>query len=163
LPRTPQEELLCALFAEVLRLPRVGIDDNFFALGGHSLLATRLISRIRAVLEVELAIRTLFETPTVETLARRLGDGERPRARLRVPLSSGCPMRSAGSGSWSGWRAATPPTRSRWRCGCVGRLTVMRYRQRFRTWCGGTRACARCSRTGSGCRISRSFPPRWRV
>jgi amino acid adenylation domain-containing protein/thioester reductase-like protein len=67
-PRTPQERVLCELFAEVLGLPEVGIHDSFFDLGGHSLLATRLVRRIRQRLHIDLPARAVFDRPTVAHL-----------------------------------------------------------------------------------------------
>ncbi|WP_189548250.1 condensation domain-containing protein, partial [Streptomyces gelaticus] len=96
-PRGPGEEVLCGLFAEVLGLPSVTIDDHFFDLGGHSLLATRLISRIRQTFGVQITVRDLFQGPTVASLAEYVEAGgdavQRPALREavrpeRVPLSS---------------------------------------------------------------------------
>jgi amino acid adenylation domain-containing protein len=98
LPRTPQEEILCGLFAEVLGVERVGIDDNFFDLGGDSIIATRLTSRVRSTLKVELSIRSLFRASTVAELVGQLGPAGRVSAARpalvartrpdRVPLSA---------------------------------------------------------------------------
>ncbi|MBR7831952.1 amino acid adenylation domain-containing protein [Actinospica durhamensis] len=68
-PATALEERLCELFAEVLAVERVGVEDSFFDLGGHSLLVARLISRVRSVLGVELGIQAVFDRPSVELLA----------------------------------------------------------------------------------------------
>ncbi|QKW05282.1 amino acid adenylation domain-containing protein [Streptomyces sp. NA04227] len=82
-PRNSAEEKLCELFAQVLVVPRVGINDGFFELGGHSLLATRLISQIRSAFGVELQVRALFQAPTVAGLARRLDQGAGARPALK--------------------------------------------------------------------------------
>jgi amino acid adenylation domain-containing protein len=73
-PRNPVEEMLAEIWAEVLRVERIGIHDNFFDLGGHSLLATQVVSRMRGALQLEIPLRALFETPTVAGLAERIGE-----------------------------------------------------------------------------------------
>lgn len=72
-PRNELEKRLVAIWEDVLRKDRVGIDDNFFEIGGHSLLATRVMSRINQSLVVEIPLRSLFEMPTIEKLSLLVG------------------------------------------------------------------------------------------
>ncbi|MFC7534640.1 amino acid adenylation domain-containing protein, partial [Actinoplanes sp. GCM10030250] len=95
-PRTPTEQHLCTILADLLARTGVGIDDNFFDLGGHSLLATRLITRIRTELHLELHLRTLFTHPTIASFSGLLTDAATGRPVLgaversgELPLSAG--------------------------------------------------------------------------
>ncbi|WP_375511245.1 amino acid adenylation domain-containing protein [uncultured Nostoc sp.] len=84
-PRTPIEEMLAQIWAQVLKVEQVGIHDNFFELGGHSLLATQLLSRIRTSLKVELLLRSLFAAATVAELAHLIGQLQQQKIELISP------------------------------------------------------------------------------
>jgi acyl carrier protein len=84
-PRTAIEELLCGIWSDVLGLDQVGVESNFFDLGGHSLLATQVVSRVREAFGVELAVRSMFETPTVAGLAEQIEALSREAHSMAAP------------------------------------------------------------------------------
>ncbi len=90
-PRTPVEEILAGIWAELLGLDRVGAGANFFELGGHSLLATRVMSRLRDTLGVELPLSDLFTAPTLADLAARV-DARMKELRRSGALASAPPL-----------------------------------------------------------------------
>jgi amino acid adenylation domain-containing protein len=87
-PRTPLEEVLAGIWAEVLGLEQIGVEDNFFALGGHSLLSTQIVARVYELLQMDLPLRSFFEQPTVaEQAAMALqNEGERRRIERTAQL-----------------------------------------------------------------------------
>ncbi|MBI3848237.1 MAG: amino acid adenylation domain-containing protein, partial [Planctomycetes bacterium] len=104
LPRTPTEALLAEIFAEFLRVRRIGTQDDFFKWGGHSLLATQVVSRIRRAFQVELPLRALFESPTVSGLAAKIdalsGQALPAPPIERAPRESELPLSFAQQRLW---------------------------------------------------------------
>lgn len=86
-PKNSVEEKLATIWGDVLKIPAVGVDQNFFELGGHSLMATRLISRVNSTLACDLSLATLFEFPTIESLAPEI-------TRSQTLATAAAPIRS---------------------------------------------------------------------
>jgi len=102
-PRTATERILAAIWSDVLHIEQIGVTHNFFALGGHSLLATQIVSRVRQSMDVELPLRSIFEAPTIEGLAKRIA-GTEHSAQLtvipRVPREQSLPLSFAQERLW---------------------------------------------------------------
>jgi amino acid adenylation domain-containing protein len=87
-PKNPTQEAIAAIFGQVLKLEKVGIDDNFFEIGGNSLQATQVISRLRESFSLELPLRRLFEQPTVADLALAVTDIHATLQKLQTPIDN---------------------------------------------------------------------------
>ncbi|MEG4408868.1 phosphopantetheine-binding protein [Microcoleus sp. MON2_D5] len=119
-PRTPIEEVLVRIWAEILGLERVGIHDNFLECGGHSLLAAQVISRIRNTLEIELSLRSLFEAPTIAELAQQIETELQTNSRLQlspievISRNQNLPLSFGEEQMW--FLAQVEPGNPFWRC-----------------------------------------------
>ncbi|AZF31887.1 Non-ribosomal peptide synthetase [Pseudomonas sp. R4-35-07] len=104
-PVTSREQQVAAIWAEVLDVPQVGLDDHFFELGGHSLLATRVVSRVRQALALEVALKTLFEQPLLGDFVRALGEeGVTAPALQRADRTQPLPLSYAQERQWFLWQ-----------------------------------------------------------
>jgi hypothetical protein len=148
-PRNPEEEILCGIFSEVLSLDRVGIDENFFSLGGHSLLAMQLVGRVRALFGVELAVRAVFEAPTVSELVIFLRNAETtgtPAVRTHSALRNSRSLTlKSDFGSLTNWAIPALNSKSTRRCVYEASWTSTRSNRRSLPWSNVMKRCARIS------------------
>ena len=105
-PETELEQQLAVIWAEVLKIERVGLDDSFFELGGHSLLATQVISRVRQSLKIELALRSLFEARDLRSFALQVGMAAscKPQAVSTADRSKPLALSYAQQRQWFLWQ-----------------------------------------------------------
>jgi acyl carrier protein len=105
-PRTPSEEVVAAIWAEVLKRDDLSVDDNFFEIGGHSLLATQIASRLREHFGIPVPVRAVFESPSIAELAKRMDRSRReeqgmlPPPITAVPRNGGLPLSYAQERLW---------------------------------------------------------------
>jgi acyl carrier protein len=94
--RTVVEETLAKIWADVLRVERVGVHHNFFDLGGHSLMASQLVARVRVAFQIELPLRRLFEAPTIGELALIVEQCQQKQSSRNLPTIKARPRRAKG-------------------------------------------------------------------
>jgi acyl carrier protein len=97
-PRTPLEETLAGIWAEVLGVDLVGVHDDFFDLGGHSLLAVRVISRIRQSFDVEVPVHAVFTHPRVASLSEAVEDAVRQKISAMTDAEVAAALEAEGGG-----------------------------------------------------------------
>ncbi|WP_142393818.1 phosphopantetheine-binding protein, partial [Mycobacterium avium] len=111
-PESPTEEILAGIYAEVLGVQRVGVDDSFFDLGGDSLTTMRLITAINSALDTDLPVRTVFEAPTIAQLAPRIAQSAGGLAPLvAAERPDVVPLSFAQTSSWFTDQFHTPSPR----------------------------------------------------
>ncbi|EUA37384.1 phosphopantetheine attachment site family protein [Mycobacterium avium subsp. avium 2285 (R)] len=161
-PESPTEEILAGIYAEVLGVQRVGVDDSFFDLGGDSLTTMRLITAINSALDTDLPVRTVFEAPTIAQLAPRIAQSAGGLAPLvAAERPDVVPLSFAQNRLWfiDQFQGPSPLYNMAAALRLRGRLDAGRWARRWPTWWPGTRACAPCSRRTRGRPASWWCPP----
>ena len=161
-PANAVEEILAGIYAQVLGVERVGVDDSFFDLGGDQLSAMRLVAAINTSLDADLSVHALFDAPTVAQLAPRLGGeaGRRePLVAVNGPRWFRCRLPRAGCGSLTSCRGPHRSTTWRRRFGSAGHWMSTRWARRWPMWWAATNRCAPYFPTSTVCRSQLVVPP----